>query len=358
MKLRPVLSFIFIIFLLASIIQPVNAGPIDTSIEVVARGIEAYMKRNTEGQLENTFGVRYGNTSEAESLTPAQRLVYMVAAAEHHPFELEWVRNQLASDVVYYFIGMFFLLITAFGLGMLHKTSPEFVDSITSIFNGHEEIYDYTVYFKTLLKLTILPIAAFPIIEGLLELEQGLSSGMLLNAMEFLNTTNAAGGVWFFEGMCYTFCGWFFAFRLQFMNMFIAHLLKIILLFSFMWWNARYIAQILGEWFLSALSMRPIVLWYSCVAVQHIASVNTNFGITPDMSPNEAYRQVWSTTGDVAGIIALDMTLVTIASAITVIIALLWPIFKVIIKIIMGYFKSALFHVLRMYVLSKPTRRS
>jgi hypothetical protein len=346
---------------LTSIIQPVSAGPVDTSIEVVARGIEEFMKKNTEDQLDNTFGVRYGNASEVEDLTPAQRLVYMVAAADHHPFELEWVRHQIASDTVHYYIAMFCLLVITFGLGMLHKVWPEFVDSITNVFNGHDDLYDYTVYMKTLLKLTVLPIAAFPIIEGLLEFEQGLSAGMLANALEFLNTSTVSGDVWFWEGWAYSFCGWFFAFRLQYMNLFIAHILKVILLFAFVWWNSHHIAEVLGEWFLSALAMRPIVLWYSCIAVQHIASVyenygsfNANYGITPGMSPTEAYSQVWSTTMDSAGVVSLDMTLVVLASAATAAACLTWPIFKVVVKIVMGYFKNALFAVLSMYMRSKP----
>lgn len=356
MRSRSVLSILLFIFLLVFLAQPASAGTIDTSIEVVSRGIQAFVEHGTAKAIANNYGVTFGNTSQMEDLTPAQKIVYMIAAAEHSPYEIKRVRDQVASDVVWYYIIMFFVLTSTFSMSMLQKIAPETVASITNKFDGHDSFFDYSVWFKTLLKLTILPIAAFPIIEGLLELEQGISTGLMSNAMEFLNTTNADPGIYFFEGIAYSFCGWFFAFRLQFINLFSAHILKVILLFAAAWWNSHYIAQVLGEWFITALAMRPVVLWYSCIAVQHIASINTNYGITEDMTPNEAYSQIWSTTFDVAGVTSIDMTLVIIASALTAAAALTWPIFKVIIKVIMGYLFGAIYKVMRVNNLLNKVR--
>jgi hypothetical protein len=63
--------------------------------------------------------------------------------------------------------------------------------------------------------------------------------------------------------------------------------------------------------------MRPIVLWYSCIAVQDIAN------------QGDPVSAILAT--------ASDMTLVIVFSFITAVILLLWPVFMILIKVICDY---------------------
>lgn len=355
MKLHPAFSFFLIILLFISSVQPVSAGSVDNGKQMIVEALDEFINYKTAKVLDENYGVVFGNTSEAEDLTPAQKIVYMIATAQQNPFGLKWVQETIASDVIWYYKALFWISVITFGLSMLQKYAPETVASISNRFAGHDDFIDYSVWFITICKLALLPIAAFPVIDGLIELEQTISSGLMQNAMEFLQVTGpGTGSVYFFEGIAYSICGWFFAFRIEFINFFAAHILKIIILFSIAWMKSHYIAQVLGEWFATALAMRPVVLWYSCLAVQHISNLyathgefNANYGITTNMSPNEAYRQVLSTTFDASGSVAITMSAVIVLSAITAAAAMTWPIFKVITKVIMEYLVTAIYKLIR-----------
>lgn len=358
MKSRSVLSTFLFISLFVFLAHPVSAGAIDTSIEVVSRGIDTYFDHKETESFERSFGVSFGNTSEVENLSPAQKIVYMIAAAEHNPFEVEWVRNTFSHDFVWYYIAIVLVSLLTAILSILHKLAPETVGGFSTRFVGHESPFDYTVWGESIALLAILPVIAIPTTEGLLELEHAISSGMVQNSLEFLNMhSGTTGGIFFFEGFTYTSCGSLFAARIQYINQFVANEMKIIFMFSIAWLSTRDFAKVLGEWFISALFMRPVVLWYSCKAVDHISNFNTEYGISPDMTPNEAYSQVWSTTADVAGAVAIDMTLVLIASFITAAVMVLWPVFKFLIKVVMGYLVGSIYKVIRVNNAINAVRR-
>ncbi len=338
MKRYRIFSFFILLIFFISLVSPACASPIDTSIEVVSRGIEQFIEYRAERNLQENYGVTFGNTSDSESLTPAQKVVYMIAVANQSPYETKWVRDQLASDFVWFSVAVFFISLFTFGLSMLQKNMPETVEKINKKFIGHNEVYDYTVWLETLFKLVGLAILALPIIAEILEFEQNLSSGLTLNAFEFLKVTPAAPNVYFWESWAYGFCARFFLFRIEYIDLFAAHVFKIILMFCVALFYSEYIAKILTAWFLSAVFMRPLVLWYSNVAIKDIANT---------------YPQTNSSIGDIVAIFDLksvayhDMGMVLFASVITVIIALLWPVIMAIIEIVCGFLLNVILKAAR-----------
>jgi hypothetical protein len=308
--------FIFLMFFVSSV-PLVGADPLDTGAEMVAKGIGAFMTNQAEQNLNTTFGVTFTNGSDA-NMTPSQKLVYMIATAIQNPLNVEWVRKGLASDVVLYYFFAVLIIVITFLLEIIQKTFPEQVSGIYQAFTGHEGFFDYSVMFTTTLKLALLPVFALPIIDFFLTMEQSVSSALMKDSIQYIAFTGKTAGVWFFESIAYAATGTLFALRIQYINLFTANILKTILLFAVPWGVSRYLGRLLCAWFISALIMRPIVLWYSCLAVQDIANNQDNI---------------------VAAIAATqcDMTLVILFSFITAVILLLWPVFMILIKIVCDY---------------------
>jgi hypothetical protein len=283
---------------------------------MVAKGIGAFMTNQAEQNLNTTFGVTFAHDSDA-NMTPSQKLVYMIATAIQNPLNVEWVRKGLSSDVVLYYFFAVLIIVITFLLEIIQKTFPEQVSGVYQAFTGHEGFFDYSVMFTTTLKLALLPVFALPILDFALTMEQSVSSALMKDSIQYIAFTGKTAGVWFFESIAYAATGTLFALRIQYINLFTANILKIILLFAVPWGVSRYLGRLLCAWFISALIMRPIVLWYSCLAVQDIA----NQGDT------------------ISSIIATqsDMSLVILFSFITAVILLLWPVFMIVIKIVCDY---------------------
>lgn len=307
--------FILLMFFVSSV-PLVGADPLDTGAEMVAKGIGAFMTNQAEQNLNTTFGVTFAHDSDA-NMTPSQKLVYMIATAIQNPLNVEWVRKGVSSDVVLYYFFAVLIIVITFLLEIIQKTFPEQVSGVYQAFTGHEGFFDYSVMFTTTLKLALLPVFALPILDFALTMEQSVSSALMKDSIQYIAFTGKTAGVWFFESIAYAATGTLFALRIQYINLFTANILKIILLFAVPWGVSRYLGRLFCAWFISALIMRPIVLWYSCLAVQDIA----NQGDT------------------VSSIIATqaDMSLVILFSFITAVILLLWPVFMVLKKVICDY---------------------
>jgi len=344
MKSSSVLSFFVLLLFFTSLAAPASAAPLDTSIEVVSRGIEQFFVYRAEKNLRDNFGVTFGNATDSENLTPAQKVVYMIALANQNPYEVKWVRDKLASDLVWFSVATVFISGLTFGLSMLQKYMPETVEKINKKFTGHNEIHDYTVWLGTLLKLIGLAILSLPIIAAVLDLEHILSAGLTLDAFEFLNVTPAAPSVYYWESWAYSACSSFFLLRIEYINFFAAYAFRIILMFCLAMFYSEYIAKILAAWFLSAVFMRPLVLWYSNIAIKNIA---------------ETYPQTDTMMGkviatfDLTGIAESNMRMVLYASVITVAVALLWPIVMAIIEILCGFLLGVILRAARIIKYTK-----
>jgi hypothetical protein len=308
--------FIFLLFFV-SLVHPVGADPLDTGAEMVAKGIGVFMTNQAEQNLNTTFGVTFANTSDA-SMTPSQKLVYMIATAIQNPLNVGWVRKGVSSDIVLYYFFAVLIIVITFLLEIIQKTFPEQVSGVYQAFTGHEGFFDYSVMFTTTLKLALLPVFALPILDFALTMEQSISSALMKDSIQYIAFTGKTAGVWFFESIAYAATGTLFALRIQYINLFTANILKIILLFAVPWGISRYLGRLLCAWFISALIMRPIVLWYSCLAVQDIANNQDN--IVSAIAATQC-----------------DMSLVILFSFITAVILLLWPVFMIVIKIVCDY---------------------
>ncbi|MCE5226194.1 MAG: hypothetical protein LLG05_10120 [Porphyromonadaceae bacterium] len=333
-----------IFFYLSSLIPSASAGAIDEGAEMIARGIDAYEDYKATKILESNFGVSFDNVEDVEDKTPSQKLVYMIAAATQSPFKVEWVRETWAHDFIYYILISVLIIALSWCLEIAQKDYPEKIDAISNRFTGHSSVFDYSVSFKTALKLGLGPIVLFFIIDTLVSFEQALSSGLMLDSIEYISLTADKAGIWFFETMSYGMTGWFFASRIQYVNLFTAHSLKIILMFVIPWGWLYHVAGLLSAWFCSALFMRPIVLYYSSSAVKDLAGV----GILPNVTsldPNDAYDAVWSSVGTAGAQTAAEMTTVSILTFVTAMVLvvgpLLYAIFKILIYYAVGQYKAA-----------------
>jgi hypothetical protein len=206
------------------------------------------------------------------------------------------------------------------------------------MFTGHEGFFDYTATLKTTLKLGIMPILALPMIDTLLTLEQVISSGLTLESLQFIDTPSVStGGIWIFEALAYASCGWLFGIRIEYINLFAAHILIIILLLCLTWSVSKYVGEMFIAWFFSALIMRPIVLWLSALAVEDIAR-----------QPNEAMK-IAATTG--------DMTLVVIGSFLIAFVLVLWPIVMLLLKVLSNYLLGTGYKIIKVSNQLKMLRR-
>jgi hypothetical protein len=314
---------------MVSFINPVSAGAIDNGVEMVAQGIDSYMELKAEKNLQSNFGVTFGNTSDMDNLTPSQKLVYMIGAAEQHPLELDWVKKTFSTELVWYVIIGIIIILVLGCLEIIQRVCPEKVEGICNLFLGHGGNFDYSVLIIATLKLTLLPIFALPIIDFLITTEQTMSSGLMTSSLEFISFSADTTGIYIFESIAYAVCGWIFALRIQVINEFCAHVLIIILLLTIAWWNTKYFAVLFITWFVSALAMRPLVLFYSCKAVEHISSQRSTA------------MSIFVTPG--------TMTLVCILSFLTAVVFVLWPVVMLVVKIIMDYLLGAVFKSLRLY---------
>jgi hypothetical protein len=314
--MRSALAVVFIFFFVASV-HLAGANPLDDGAEMVAKGLGAFVQDQADANLNTTFGVTLANNTDTASMTPSQKLVYIVATAIQNPLNVDWVRKGISSDLVLYYFFAVLIIVITFLLEIIQKVFPEQVSGVFQAFTGHEGFFDYSVMFTTTLKLALLPVFALPIIDFLLTMEQSISSALMKDSIQYIAFTGKTAGVWFFESIAYAATGTLFALRIQYINLFTANILKIILLFAIPWGVSRDLGRLLCAWFISALIMRPIVLWYSCLAVQDIANQSDT----------------------ISAIIATqcDMSLVILFSFLTAVILLLWPVFMILIKIICDY---------------------
>jgi hypothetical protein len=330
--------FLFLLFF-QPVIHTASASALDDGINMVAQGIGKYEQIKGEEIIRSNFGVAMGNTSEIADYTASQKLVYMVAAATQNPFELEWVQKTFATELVWYMVIGVLIIIIIGGLNIVQKAFPEEVSGTYQMFTGNEGFFDYTATLKTTLKLGLMPILALPIIDTLLTLEQVLSSGLTVESLQFINIPAPhTAGIWLFEAIAYSVCGWLFVIRIQYINMFAAHILVIILLLCVTWSVTKYFGELFIAWFISALAMRPIVLWLSNFAVEDIARQQTE-------------------TLAVAATIA-DMTAVVIGSFLIALVLVLWPVFMLLIKVISNYLLGTGYKIIKISNQVKMMRRN
>jgi hypothetical protein len=308
-------SLVFILLFIFSV-HLVGASPLDIGAEMVAKGIGAFMTNQAEQNLNTTFGVTFPNDSDA-NMTPSQKLVYIIATAIQNPLNVEWVRKGIASDIVLYYFFAVLIIVITFLLKIIQKTFPEQVSGVYQAFTGHEGFFDYSVMFTTTLKLALFPVFALPIIDFFLTMEQSISAALMKDSIQYIAFTGKTVGVWFFEAIAYAVTGSLFALRIQYINLFTANILKILLLFAIPWGVLRYLGRLFCAWFISCLIMRPIVLWFSCLAVQDVANQG---------DPISAIMATQS-----------DMTLVILFSFITALVLVLWPVLTIVIKIVCDY---------------------
>jgi hypothetical protein len=198
---------------------------------MVAKGIDKYVELRAEKNLDQNFGVNFGNTS-GMNLTPSQKLVYMLATAEQHPLKVKWVKDTFVSQFILYYKLTFLIICLTFILELLQKICPEKIAGTFHAFTGNDGSIDYSVMFFTSLKLAFLPIFALPIIEFLISIEQMFSNGLMNEAIEFVSFSSDSAGVWLFKSIAYAICGPIFAMRIQYLNEFSANVLIVIVLLA------------------------------------------------------------------------------------------------------------------------------
>lgn len=339
MKRSILALFLFTLLICQPImVHTANASALDDGINMIAQGIGKYEQLKVEEMLKGSLGVTLANTSEMDSYTPSQKLVYTVATATQNPFELEWVQQTFATELVWYMIIGLLIIVIIGGLNIIQKAFPEEMSGTYQMFTGHEGFFDYTATLKTTMKLGIMPLLSLPIIEALLTLEQVLSSGLTMESMQFIDAPSVStGGIWIFEALAYVSCSWLFGLRIEYINLFAAHILVIILLLCISWSISKYVGEMFIAWFVSALAMRPILLWLSAWAVENIAR-----------QPNEVLK-----------VLATErtMTIVVVGSFLISFVLVLWPIVMLFIKILSDYLLGAGYKIIKISNQIKMLRR-
>jgi hypothetical protein len=304
---------------------------------MVARGLDRWVELKAEENLNSTFGVTLGNNSEMEELSPAQRITYMVGAAEQHPFAMPEVRDTISHDIVWYYIlGLISIVLIYIG-GLIQETNPELVSSMYEKVTGHDGFLSSNVTINQTLKVAFLPLAALMLIDTAMSIEQLASSGLMQDAMQYIQLSTKTIGVFLFESLAYASCGSLFATRIIYINFFCKHIIKILIIFILPWYSSSQFAKMLWLWFLTSLFSRPIVLWYSSLAVEDIASKTT--------------------TTDMIAATQFNMTLVIIISFITMLVFVLWPVINFILKIIVNYIMGAGYKLIKLNNSIKILRR-
>lgn len=322
-----VVSILILLFFFIQIVQPVAASPVDDGIDMVARGLERFVEFKAEQNLNKSFGITFGDNGEMENLPPSKRLVYMIGAAEQHPFEKEDVRSTIAHDVVWYYIFGLIAIILAYLGSLIQEKNPELVSSAYQTVTGHDGFFSSPT-IKTTLKVSFLPLAALMVIDFLMTVEQLLSSGLMQDSLEYIQLSTKTVGVYFFESVAYASCGTLFAERAMYINFFCKHIIKILILVLLPWYTAEQFAKMLAAWFVSCLFARPLVLWYSSIAVEDIASKQT--------------------TAEMIAATAFDGTLMVVLSCVTMIVFISWPILNFVMKVLTNYIMGAGFKLVRL----------
>jgi len=320
------------------VIHPVKADSVDVGAQMVAKGIESYEKLKADKIMADNYGITFANNSETENMTPSQKLVYVIATAHQSPFIIPWVRETFSYDVIYYMMFSILFIVLSVGMAWAQKECPEQIAAITNRFTGHDGFFDYSLPVTITLKLALYPIAAFFLIDTLMSFEQVLSTGLMKDSLEYISFSMKTDDIWLFESITYAVNASLFAIRIQYINEFTANILKIIILFVAPWGLLKNIAELLGAWFLSSLFMRPIVLWFSSLAVKDIAEQTGEIA------------RVTVTTG--------DMTIVSIATFFVAVAMVLGPIIWLLIKVLMFYYTGASLRVIRFQSEMNRHRRS
>ena len=295
------LSFILILFLLAPF--PASAG-LEEGKEMIKDAIKEMPKEWADKALSEKWGVKLGSLPDEVNASPSAKLINGIAAAEQHPKDLKWVKEEQARDYKTYIICGSIILVWIAGYFFLQKFKPEEAGKVTEFFSGAQHFLGFGLYFKTLILLILLPAGLPFLLDYSIDLEQAWSSGIMQDSLEYISFSMKNAPLYFYQGISYLLSGGFFLARIELINTIYAKVLFVAIAIAMPFKFIRYLGLGVLLFFETVLFMRPIVLLINAKTVQHVA----------EMSPAQALIAAPSFYG--------TMMIVTI---IVVILGTLWP---------------------------------
>ncbi|MFA6876059.1 MAG: hypothetical protein WCQ87_05450 [Parabacteroides sp.] len=251
-----------------------SSNSFDEGKEMVKDAIKETPDDWADSALSETWGVTLGNLSDEVNATPTAKMINGIAAAEQHPKTIQWVQDEQKSDYTTYIICGLILLVWTAGYFFLQKFRPEQAGEITEFFSGAKHFLGFSLYYKTLLLLIILPAGLPFILDYSMELEQAWSSGIMANSLEYISFSTENIPLYFYQAISYTLSGPFFLARVNFINIVYAKVLILAILIAIPWQFIRYLGFGILLFFETILFMRPIVLLINAKTVQHVASMS------------------------------------------------------------------------------------
>lgn len=266
------LSFILILFLLAPF--PASAG-MEEGKEMVKDAIKETPVEWADKALSENWGVTLGTLPDELNATPSAKMINGIAAAEQHPKDLKWVKEEHKRDYTTYIISGLIILVWIAGYFYLQKYKPEKAGEVTKIFSGAEHFIGFGLYFKTLILLILLPAGLPFLLDYSIDLEQAWSSGIMQDSLEYISFSVENAPLYFYQGISYLLSGGFFLSRIELINTIYAKVLFVAIAIAIPFKFIRYLGLGVLLFFETVLFMRPIVLLINAKTVQHVAEMPT-----------------------------------------------------------------------------------
>ena len=266
------LSFILILFLLAPF--PASAG-MEEGKEMVKDAIKETPEEWADEALSENWGVTLGTLPDELNATPSAKMINGIAAAEQHPKDLKWVKEEHKRDYTTYIISGLIILVWIAGYFYLQKYKPEEAGEVTKIFSGAEHFIGFGLYFKTLILLILLPAGLPFLLDYSIDLEQAWSSGIMQDSLEYISFSVENAPLYFYQGISYLLSGGFFLSRIELINTIYAKVLLVAIAIAIPFKFIRYLGLGVLLFFETVLFMRPIVLLINAKTVQHVAEMPT-----------------------------------------------------------------------------------
>lgn len=263
---------IIILFLLLPI--PVLASSMDAGEEIIAGGLNKWVKSQADNAMGSDFGVTTGNLSNT-NVTPSQRLIYNLDTYELDPYSVGWIKQTVIDDYsTFILVGLLILILLAC-LYYFQIIDSSMVGEATEFLYGHEKYFNYHEYLTTFTKLVFFPIALPFILIFSMNFEQTLSSGIMSDALQYISFSSDNITLYLIQAVAYTLDSLFIFARILVINEVCAKVMLIALFVCVPWGFIKNIEIGILIYFYTALFMRPILLLITTMAAKQV------FGLTP-----------------------------------------------------------------------------
>jgi hypothetical protein len=281
----------------------------DAGKEMISGGIDSWIIGQCDSAISASTGVTLGNSSTLTNASSMERLTVSIATYNQNPYQVAWIRDEVKTDYTIYYLSGLVILIFAGVFFYAQIAFPEAVGGATELILGYERYFYYKDYIKTLALLIILPTALPFVLNYSIDLEQAISDGIMIDSLKYIQLSNHNIILYIIQAISYLCALLFVYLRVLLINIVCAKVLIIVLILCIPWDAIRVFATITLAYFYTALFMRPVMLWIT--------------GMSVKMATNATIDQA-----------TILYTGALVIVFVVCVIATLWPLIYVIIKIL------------------------